>query len=317
MGIVAACFAAYRPQARQTFRFPGWTPGEKFNPDKFFVLKGGVARAAWHVLRFNAYGVLGLLAGEVLMGSYAMTVANVGRLQDPRLQNVNETLKKMTEDRMKEKGLPIEDRTEGRRGQESFEMARQRTRAQGSGSRTAPNAGDDMSPTGGSFREDVEGSGGDMGMLSDSQIQQLQQKEQRSEEAAYQAASSPQASQQSAPRTSSSPTASPQSSSSNTGSAWERLRQQAGQQQSPQSQTSQQSRGSQRPVNDDDDDAFGLGGGSSSSGSMDQQDRSRMRSVAQNAPSSSRSNAQREFDAQLDRERQGESFNEKGGNSRW
>lgn len=311
LGILTAGLVAYRPAAMKSFKFPGWTPGEKFNPDKFFVLKGGVARAAWHVLRFNAYGVLGLLAGEVLMGSYAMTVANVGRLQDPRLKDVNETLKGLQKERMKEKGLPIEDRTEGRRGQETLEMARQRTRAQGAGTRGGGSAGDDMSPTGGSFREDFEGSGaeggGDVGMLSDSQIQQLQQTEQRNEEAAYQASNAAAVPAQNASRSSPSPRQSqPQSASNNSGSAWERLRQQAGQQQS-QSSSPQSSRGTQR----DEDDAFGLGGSSSND------DRSRMRPAAspsqspQNPASSSRSEAQREFDAQLDRERQGE------GNGRW
>lgn len=315
MGITAAVFAGSRQKAWQTFRFPGWTPGEKFNPEKFLFMQGRPARIAWHMLRFNCYFVLGLFAGQVLMGSYAMTVANVGRLQDPRLKELNETLRKKATERAKEKGVPIDDRTEGRRGPESFEMARQRTRAQNSGTRAVA---DDMSPTGGSFSQDYgEGSngGGDMGMLSDSQIQQLQQQEQRTQDRADEASTSPvESPQRSDPRTSRS-SQSTQQTSKPTGSAWERLRQQAGQQPSQQQQQSSQAR--QSSISDD-DDAFGFSNSSSdidSRQSLNYGNDQRRRQ--DQAGQQVKSDAQRQFDAQLDREREGKSFEEKGGNGRW
>lgn len=317
LGVAASVFAATRPKAWNTYRFPGWTPGEKFNPDKFFMLKGRFARAAWHTLRGNCYFALGLLGGEILMGSYAMTVANVGRLQDPRLKDVNETLKRLGEEKRAQKGLPIEDRTEGKRGQESFEMARQRTRAQRSGTRSQ-GVVDDMSPTGGSFSQDFSGGGvggGDEGMLSDSQIQQLQQQEQRNQDRA----DSTQGPAQNASQPSSSPQL-PQPTSNSSGSAWERLRQQAVQPTSQSPQRHQSARGSQPPVNNDDDDAFGLSGGSTNPQGLSpgrhsdsrQQGRDRQPSTSQ----LSKSDAQREFDAQLERERQGQSFEEKS-DGRW
>lgn len=53
-----------------------------------FQLQGRQAQIMWHALRASIYGAFGMWTGGLLVGTYAATVAAVGERQDPRLQNL-------------------------------------------------------------------------------------------------------------------------------------------------------------------------------------------------------------------------------------
>ncbi|KAH9206873.1 hypothetical protein DL95DRAFT_396568 [Leptodontidium sp. 2 PMI_412] len=74
-----------------TFRMPFYKPNlETFNsqafPPKLAILKGNNAFYAWHAVRMALYGGLGHMLGQLFFGSYSMTVATVGELGDKRLK---------------------------------------------------------------------------------------------------------------------------------------------------------------------------------------------------------------------------------------
>ncbi|KAH7323724.1 hypothetical protein BKA65DRAFT_511339 [Rhexocercosporidium sp. MPI-PUGE-AT-0058] len=74
-----------------TFRMPFYKPNlETFNsqafPPKMAILKGNNAFYAWHAVRMVLYGGLGNLLGQLFFGSYSMTVATVGEMGDKRLK---------------------------------------------------------------------------------------------------------------------------------------------------------------------------------------------------------------------------------------
>ncbi|PVH83119.1 hypothetical protein DL98DRAFT_513412 [Cadophora sp. DSE1049] len=74
-----------------TFRMPFYRPNaETFNPQAFpprmAVLKGNNAVMAWHALRAVLYGGMGNVLGQLFFGSYSMSVATVGELGDKRLK---------------------------------------------------------------------------------------------------------------------------------------------------------------------------------------------------------------------------------------
>ncbi|KAG4418254.1 hypothetical protein IFR04_008612 [Cadophora malorum] len=73
------------------FRMPFYRPNlETFNPQAFpprmAVLKGNNAIMAWHALRAVLYGGMGNILGQLFFGSYSMSVATVGELGDKRLK---------------------------------------------------------------------------------------------------------------------------------------------------------------------------------------------------------------------------------------
>ncbi|KAF2721606.1 hypothetical protein K431DRAFT_284755 [Polychaeton citri CBS 116435] len=237
-GTAIAAYFWYR--GFQQVRFPFFdifNPEKtKLRPDNFFgLLKGQSARIVWHVLRGCCYGGIGSMVGGIVMGSYAMSVGLTGRLMDPRLKEFNETLKK----RAKE-GQSMSDLIRGTQSRqqmendntttqpETFEMRKQRRDVQSRWGRDKQAQGDqhdEMSPTGGAFVQEY-GNGssqGEVGILSDGQIRQEEQKQQAEEQRRYSAevasAAEPRRSSDSQPKQASQP------SSSNPTSAWERLRQ--------------------------------------------------------------------------------------------
>jgi hypothetical protein len=81
-----------------TFRFPFWQPNlENFQaeifPPKMAVFRGHRAVVAWHAIRSLAYGSVGSFVGQILFGSYSMSVAAVGELSDKRLKTVIEAIR--------------------------------------------------------------------------------------------------------------------------------------------------------------------------------------------------------------------------------
>lgn len=306
-GMAIASLWAYRGMS--TFRFPGYTPGEKFNSDRFLAFKGRNAKIAWHMARFNAYWIIGAVMGQIFFGSYALTLGTAGRAMDPRLKELMETLQKQG----KNNGLPGNrqiDQTPGRREGETLDMARQRQRAQEAmrdnrarqqeaRSSKAESGGDDMSPTGGAFGSEYVDLGSaavsDTAMMSDDQARRQSEGLQRQQEASYSRNREPQQSQapvqsRQAPVRDAFSTQE-ESRPAQSGSAWERLRQQAVSGKSSPSTSASPS--SNRARSDGDDFTF-------SSRDEDKQ--------------LAKSEAQKEFDARIERERSGKDFDE---NRRW
>jgi hypothetical protein len=134
-----------------TMRFPFWQPNlEKFQSDVFpprlGTLKGVRAVTAWHALRFVAYGACGNWFGQLFFGSYSMTVASVGELSDKRLKPFSDAIKSQAEKKRGSlQGMP----KPGPVGQQQ----------------TGNNSQDDASPSGGMFMEETMGNdnGGNTG----------------------------------------------------------------------------------------------------------------------------------------------------------
>ncbi|KAF2162510.1 hypothetical protein M409DRAFT_58265 [Zasmidium cellare ATCC 36951] len=292
------------------FRFPGWTPGKKFNPDKFMFLSGGRARIMWHTMRFFAYSFAGTMAGQVALGSYALSAGSAGRLMDPRLKDLSQ---KIRENARNGPGglLPGKrevDQTAGPREGETVEMARQRARVQEAwrrnrqgGAVVTGGAVDDMSPTGGAFAGDFveEGSGSqsDTFVSSDVQAQRQISSAQRQDGGQSQSPSQRPSGNGSRREEASDPFASSSSEpeSKPSGSAWERLRQQAASGQNRPS-TSRAQPASRSTSNEGDSFTF---------------------SNADEDKQLARAEAQKQFDARIDREREGKDFEDSRGRRGW
>lgn len=104
VGILGALWR--EKKTRATYKFPFWTPDFKpdgtgrFNPDKFGSITGPRARAIWQIVRRGSYGVLGGVIGTLAFTIYAMSATLAGSINDPRLQEVMRPLH----------GLPKEER---------------------------------------------------------------------------------------------------------------------------------------------------------------------------------------------------------------
>jgi hypothetical protein len=103
VGIAAGMWRAYN--SRSTFRFPFHQPNlETFQADVFpsqrlALLKGFNAIAGWHIARASAYGVVGIFFSQLIFGGYATTVSTVGQLQDPRLKAFASAIQARTQKR--------------------------------------------------------------------------------------------------------------------------------------------------------------------------------------------------------------------------
>ncbi|EME78333.1 uncharacterized protein MYCFIDRAFT_37270 [Pseudocercospora fijiensis CIRAD86] len=312
IGIAIGTVLAYRGIPKM--RFPGYTPGAKFNAEKFGPIKGALAKRMWQMMRFNAYWLVGALVGDILFGSYALTVGSTARLMDPRLKEFAEAIRTRAKNGSPIEGSGERDHTAGPRNGETMDMAKQRRRAQeaqdawrrrrqeATGQASASSTqGDDMSPTGGAFGSEYLDLGSapvtDTGMMSDDQVRRSSQRLEALQRADYAERNE---SAQSRPQTRPQRTEEKSQSTQNTslpksgGSAWERIRQQAasgGQQQSGTRNTA-----SSRSSPSSDSFSF-------SSSEEDKQ--------------LARGEAQRDFDARLEQERQGKDFNDRSSGRRW
>lgn len=97
IGITAAVWRTY--STRHTFNFPFYKPDlEKLNPTAFpssrmSWLSGTLAKQAWHCSRLVAYMAAANLLAGFTVGSYAASVAAVGCMSDKRLQTYGEAMK--------------------------------------------------------------------------------------------------------------------------------------------------------------------------------------------------------------------------------
>lgn len=102
-GIVAGLWRSYK--TRETMRFPFFQPDfetlekEIFPHARMALLRGNRAVFAWHALRSLGYMGFGMFFSGMFFGSYAMSVAAVGEVGDPRLKAVTEEMRKRSREK--------------------------------------------------------------------------------------------------------------------------------------------------------------------------------------------------------------------------
>jgi hypothetical protein len=313
IGIALGSLQHFR--GRKTYRFPGYTPfkeGSYFSKDRLGPLAGRYARMGWQTLRLGSYWMLGSVVGAMFFGSYAVSLSLAGRAMDPRLKDFSERLKQLQKEGVRPQDIRRQQDVNGTTQEETFEQRRQRfgvqaksregqaqNRGQVQQSSTSQSSWDDASPTGGAFSSDYADASSDTGVMDDAQMIQQQTRQQADAQStsAENRASTfdlnkaapqrPSAGRQAANQGEGAAEA-PQS-----GSSWERLRQQAATRSGP-------SAGGQRT-------ARGQASSEEDSFSFSQGDEDRQLAKAE---------AQKEFDARLERERSGKDFEGNGG-KRW
>jgi len=295
---------------RKGYHFPAWkgpgADGSKLSPDAFGPLRGASARMLWQGLRFSSYGFVGLLFGQLFFASYALTLHAANRALDPRLKDFTEALRARQKEGVAEAvGREVQAEARDLRRGETFEMARQRRSVQmAQQGRGKSQGGDDMSPTGGAFTEDFMQTTDPNEMMSDGQSRDQQFRTDTASNtfglANETPASSPAAESRSAGMTQSSQSqqqqqqsqqsqrSSSQSQRPASGSAWDRLRQNAlSGTSSPTPNTRSASSSTNAARNTDDGYTF---------------------SSSEEERQLARPQAQQEFDARIERERQGRDF---------
>lgn len=306
-------------RTRDSFRFPGWSPFKdqsNFSKDRLGPLRGPTARIGWHSLRLGSYWLLGSVVGAVFLGSYAVSLSLAGRAMDPRLKDFTEKLKQLQKDGVSTQAIRRQQDLDSTTQEETFEQRRQRrstqamsresSQSQGGAQRTSQSQSqsqswDDASPTGGAFVEEYSPS--DTGVMNDQQMIQTQTRQQEDawSNSAENRASTFDMNKAAPQRPSADRQAANQgegaASPPQGGSSWERLRKQAatnggssGSSSRTSRRTGDQSEGSS------DDNSFSF-----NQGDEDKQ--------------LAKYEAQKDFDARLDRERSGGDFSE--GRKRW
>lgn len=149
---VGAAGGLYREyKTRAAFKFPFFAPDmETFNSQKLGPLTGLRAEMGWHFLRRMSYGFFGGAVGTVIVGTYAAATAAAGQRVDPRMADIVEALKGMT---------PTELRNKARGGSRQQEANREQVQTQRRDEGAYGFAHDDTSPT-----------GSDTGVLEDGQM---------------------------------------------------------------------------------------------------------------------------------------------------
>ena len=324
LGLVLGSLQFARGMGR--FRFPFYTPfktGSRFSAERFGPLRGKRAQAAWHLARFGAYGFVGVNLARLGCASYAFSTYIAARQRDPRLREVVELSNQGLKERQRLRGEAaqkgrqgIEEGERANQKGESVEMWRMRKRAEMEELRkrqACQPSRDDMSPTGGAFEDEVRVQS-DSGFAQDNWSTPQDGMDGQSWQADGTTSEAPARPQPSSTSPSSSSTRpqrqanqsaqQPSPNNKQSGSAWDRLRQNAmsggnppsgsGKSNSPQSRsppTSSPTSGS---------DSF----------SFSQRDEENQLA---------KSEAQKEFDARVEKEREGKDFDDGSGRrgKRW
>jgi len=275
-------------KGRENHRFPFFTPDRGwFNPYKFGAIKGQLARSIWQSIRFNVYALSGFFLGGLVARSASAAHFAVAVQRDERMKELHTA---MIEFAQKQRSrLPRE--------------RRQNTQPQPVAKSNQENWQDDMSPQAGNSQVD-------MAVLSENQ-----RRTQEGMKRPYSRWDSTDSNQTSfgegkvTQQTRSfdrdfddtSPTINPTPESSRSGgSTWDRLRRQAREGKSQSSQPA-----SNRIASDGRD------------AEREQRDRSMSGdsfafSTTEEDRQLARAEAQKEFDARVERERQGQDFNDSG-----
>lgn len=323
VGFAAGLLAAYN--AREGWQFPFWKPKEnsRFNPNRFGPLEGARAQRVWGFARWNAYGVTGMVFAMIFFGTYSVSVSGAGRATDQRLKEFNRDI----QERIKQSGntpMPprqgqrspigtpagnMDHQVERARGMLEQGRERNQQRAQQAAQQAqSRQLDDDMSPTSGSWMDDYKPASSDTGLLSDAQIQDQERRQRASGD------SSPTSNRDNTfdmTKVTSQPTnfddSSPQSSAGRSlpaGSSWERVRRESQAQKQAPSQESRQGRTAGWGSVQREQQTGSTVGDSFSFSSTEEE-----RHLA-------KSEAQKDFDARLERERQGGDFSQ-GREKRW
>ncbi|KAL8827382.1 MAG: hypothetical protein Q9170_007038 [Blastenia crenularia] len=305
-------------RTRYTYRFPGYGPlitpdgwwnGERIRLMGFNFVNGRLARVGVHAFRGGIYSMITLVLGGIFVSSYASTVAAVGEMRDPRLKDYQrakrESMTRQAEDLEsmgKEPRRQSKDPT-GQGDTSTGDLWRQHRQAIG--------AQDDASPSAGAeyFGEDMERLGGtNTGIMSDAQKRSQEARQQASprNSATENRASTFQLEKVENQPSSFDDTFGDSSASSQDnpnvsqgGSAWDRIR----------SQAQKQSTGSKQGGRGWDDIRKEQQAGSTTGDSF-------TFSAADEEPQLAQDEAQKEFDAKVEKERQGGNFNDNRG-KRW
>lgn len=310
MAMGAGIFRAYR--TRDTYRFPfygalksedGWWNGQRVRIMGQDVAEGPLARWGVHIFRGSVYGTLSLAFGMFFVASYATTVAAVGELRDPRLRDLQQEVKFKTRQPMGEAEAMKQPKDPMGQGNTNAADLWKRHR-EGIGAR------DDASPSTSTdnYGGEIGGPGGtNTGVMSDAQMQTQETRQQASPQ---EIPTENRASTFRVEKVEKQPTgfdddfddASPTSPSSTdegqSGSSWDRIRRQA----QKQASGKEGGRGWNAIRKEQQEDS--TAGDSFTFSSADEE-----RQLAQDE-------AQKEFDARVERERQGGNFSENKGR-RW
>ncbi|KAL9602482.1 MAG: hypothetical protein Q9219_001774 [cf. Caloplaca sp. 3 TL-2023] len=307
-------FGAYRAYKTQdTYRFPfygpmkttdGWWDGERVRIMGVDVMKGLRARLLVNAVRGSAYGYMAYFLGGLVVDSYATTVAAVGELRDPRLKDYWQALRKQSEERGKTIGtFGATNQPKDPLGQGSISAPDLWKRH-----RTAIGADDDASPSAGSEYDSGDLGGPEAtntGIMSDAQMQSQEARQQASPRGSpteNRASTFELGKVEKQPMgfgeafDDASPTAPGDADHNQSGNAWDRIRRQA------QQRNSGSAKGSRGWDSVRGEQQTGSTTGDSFTFSSAEQERQL-----------ARDEAQREFDAKVERERQGGNFNEKRG----
>ncbi|KAL8905115.1 MAG: hypothetical protein Q9171_006796 [Xanthocarpia ochracea] len=276
----------------------GWWDGQKLRIMGQTFAEGSNARSLMHSFRYSAYGTVAVLFGGLIVNSYASTVAAVGELRDPRLKDFEQAIRTRSK-------VQIGD-LEAMRTQRKDPTGQGNTTVSDLWKRHRKDIGglDDASPSAG-----ADGYGGEVERLGGSNTEIMTDSQMRLEEKRMQASpnDSPTENRASTFRLDkvekqpkdfngtfddASPTASGDVDDAQGGNAWERIRRQA------QNPSSGNQRGQRRNRIKNEQQGGSAAGDSFTFSSDDEQ-----RQLAKDE-------AQSEFDARVERERQGGSFNE-------
>ncbi|KAL8947862.1 MAG: hypothetical protein Q9222_005900 [Ikaeria aurantiellina] len=298
---------AYR--TREGYRFPfagqiktegGWWDGERIRIMGQQVMKGDAARTLMHLARGTIYGATAMWFGGWVVSSYATTVAAVGELRDPRLQEYKTVLQTRSKEQMGEIKARSTPKDPTGQGNTSVSDLWKRHREDIGGQ-------DDASPSAGTFdyNADAERLGGtNTGILSDAQMQAQETRQQASPKNSTTENRAPTIRLEKVESQPDSfadsfgddgPSTEGRAESSSPGSTWDRIRSQASRSKGP---------GQSWNAIQKEQQAGSTAGESFTFSSEDQQ-----RQLAKDE-------AQNDFDSRIERERRGGSFND-GGGKKW
>ncbi|KAF4306749.1 hypothetical protein GTA08_BOTSDO04965 [Botryosphaeria dothidea] len=271
-------------QTRRQYRFPFWNPSsaEGWNAEVLGPLRGQAARVAYQLLRIPPYWFIGAFTAGILAQSYSTAIATISITHDERLKALNEAIQTLAKNRG---GLP------------SRQPAPRQPAPPVAKNEGSNDAYDDMSPASGAYP--------DSSVFSDEQARASEARQQAGVQARWEQQNRSAAQQASSYDDDASPTGGlgpmDSGSSSGGGSAWDRIRQQASSGQGPASGSPSSPWG--RPAQQKEQRTGSTLGDSFTFSNSDEE-----RQLA-------KSEAQREFDERVERERRGVDFNE--GGKRW
>jgi hypothetical protein len=284
-----------------SFRFPFYQPNMEtldtsvFPTKRFAWIKGHFAFRLWSAMRLGAYIAVAVPIAQALLGSYCVSVAAVGQMADNRLKPMMDELRKQAEE--KRGGLPKQS---GAIGQQQRLPVPVETQA------------DDASPTGGMLWEEPVKADVMNNTISSAQAPSSRPQWTSSKPLSNQTTStsstegkpfdlfddaSPTGGQEEAVNT----------PSAAQGSAWERLRRGERPNPGPSNTGSSQSSWKRQQTMIQKEQTPGSNSGDSFAFSKSEEERNY-----------AKEEAQKEFDARVERERRGGDFSQDGGNQkRW